>query len=59
VFDRARHDPATARRVLEMFTAGSRTVAGFYRERHYLTMLGIPAELLPDHWELGRTNLRL
>jgi len=59
VFDRARHDPATARRVLEMFTAGSRTVAGFYRERHYLTMLGIPAELLPDHWDLGRTNLRL
>jgi TniQ len=58
VFIRARHDPATARRVLEMFTVGSRTVASFYRERHYLTMLGIPAELLPDHWELGRTDLR-
>ena len=59
VFARARHDPGTARRVLEIFTAGSRTGAGFYRERHYLTMLGIPEELLPDHWALGRTDLRL
>ena len=56
VFMRARYDPATARRVLEMFTVGSFTVASFYRERHYLTMLGIPEELLPDRWALGRTS---
>jgi hypothetical protein len=59
VFMRARYDPATARRVLEMFTVGCFTVTSFYRERHYLTMLGIPEELLPDHWALGRTDLRL
>lgn len=42
-----------------MFTTGCRTVASFYRERHYLTILGIPPELPPDHWALKRTDLRL
>ena len=55
----ARTDPDTARRVLVMFTAGSRTFAGFYRERRYLIGLGIPDEQLPDHRALGRTDLRL
>ena len=48
-----------ARRVLVMFTTGSRTLAGFYRERQYLLSLGIPDEHLPDHHALGRTDLRL
>jgi hypothetical protein len=55
---RARDDPVTARQVLEMLTAGCRTVAGFYRERQYLVGRGIPWELLPDHRTLGRADLR-
>lgn len=55
----ARTDPGVARRVLVMFTAGSRTLAGFHRERQYLLSLGIPAEHLPDHHALGRADLRL
>jgi hypothetical protein len=55
----ARTDPDTARRVLAMLTAGSRTVAGFYRERQYLIGLGIPGQLLPDHRALGRADLHL
>ncbi len=51
-------DPGAARRVLEMFTVGSRTVADFYRQRQFLIYLGIPDEQLPDHWALGRTDLR-
>lgn len=58
MIDRARDDPVTARRVLEMLTAGCRT-AGFYREHQYLVGRGIPWELLPDHRTLGRTDLRL
>ena len=56
LLDRVRNDPGTARRLLEMFTVGSRTVAGFYRERRYPTWLGIPGRLLPDHRALGRTG---
>jgi len=56
---RARTDPDTAGRLLAMFTAGSRTLASFYRERQYLIGLGIPEGLLPDHCGLGRTDLRL
>lgn len=55
---RARADPDTAKRVLAMFTIGTRTFAGFYRERQYLIGLGIPEGLLPDHRALGRTDLR-
>ncbi len=55
----ARTDPAAARQALAMFTAGSSTVASFYRERQYLIGLGIPAQLLPDHGALGRTDLQL
>jgi len=54
----ARTDPQAARRLLVMFTAGSRTFAGFYREREYLVSLGIPDKKLPDHYALGRTDLR-
>jgi len=57
MISQARTDPDTARRVLAMFTAGSRTFAGFYRERRYLAGLGIPYEYLPDHRALGRTDL--
>jgi TniQ protein len=35
----ARTDPAAARQLLAMLTAGSRTVASFYRERQYLAGL--------------------
>jgi hypothetical protein len=42
-----------------MFTVGSRTFAGFYRERQYLIGLGIPDDHLPDHRAVGRTDLRL
>jgi hypothetical protein len=49
MISRARTDPDTARRLTEMFTVGSRTIAGFYRERQYLICLGIPDGLLPDH----------
>lgn len=56
---RARTDPDTARQVLAMLTAGCRTAASFYRERQFLIGLGIPAQLLPDHGALGRTDLRL
>jgi hypothetical protein len=59
LIDRARDDPGTARRLLEMLTVGCRTTAGFYRERQHLVGRGIPWELLPDHRELGRTDLRL
>ena len=59
MISQARTDPDTARRVLVMLTAGSRTIARFYRERTYLTGLGIPGEHLPDHHALGRTDLRL
>jgi TniQ len=58
MIDRARDDPVTARRVLEMLTIGCRTIAGFYREHEYLVGRGIPWELLPDHRTLGRTDLR-
>jgi hypothetical protein len=53
----ARTDQDVARRVLAMFTAGSRTLASFYRERQFLAGLGIPARLLPDHGALGRSDL--
>lgn len=56
---RARTDPGAARQVLATLTAGSRTVASFYRERQFLAGLGIPVQLLPDHRALGRTDLRL
>jgi len=56
---RARDDPGTARRLLEMLTIGSRTVAAFYRERQFLVRRGIPYTMLPDHRELGRKDLRL
>jgi hypothetical protein len=59
MIDRARDDPGTARRLLEMLTVGCRTITGFYRERQYLVGRGIPWELLPDHRELGRADLRL
>jgi hypothetical protein len=59
MISQARTDPDTARRVLVMLTADSRTIARFYRERQYLTGLGIPDEHLPDHHALGRTDLRL
>jgi hypothetical protein len=56
----ARRDPAAARQLLAMFTAGCSTYASFYRERRFLvTSAGIPDELLPDHVALGRTDLRL
>ena len=52
MLDRARHDPATARKVLQVFTIGVRTIDGFYRERRFVTgILGIPDEFLPDHRE--------
>ena len=55
----ARRDPDAARQLLVMFTAGCRTYASFYRERRFLvTRLCIPEELLPDHYGLGRTDLR-
>lgn len=53
----ARTDPGVARQILAMFTAGSRTLASFYRERQFLAGLGIPAHLLPDHGALGRADL--
>jgi hypothetical protein len=54
MLDRARHDPATARKVLQAFTIGVRTIDGFYRERRFVTgILGIPDEFLPDHREAG------
>ena len=56
---RARADPAIARRLIEMHPVGCRTVVGFYRERQYLVRRGVPWETLPDHRELGRTDLRL
>ncbi len=59
MIDRARDHAGTARRLLEMFTVGSRTIATFYCERQYLIGLGIPDGLLPDHRALGRTDLRL
>jgi hypothetical protein len=59
MISQARTDPDTARRVLVMLTVGSRTIAAFYRERKYLTGLGIPDEHLPDHHALGRTDLRI
>ena len=60
MIERARDDPGTARRLLGMLTVGCRTIAGFYRERQLLiTQAGIPDALLPDHRELGRTDLRL
>jgi hypothetical protein len=55
---RARADPDTASRLLAMLTADSRTTASFYRQRQYLTGLGIPEGLLPDHRALGRADLR-
>jgi hypothetical protein len=56
---RARCDPDAARQLLGMFTAGCGTYASFYRERRFLVApLGIPEELLPDHFALGRTDLR-
>lgn len=58
VIGQARTDPGAARQVLAMLTAGCRTLAGFYRERQFLIGLGIPAQLLPDHGTLGRTDLR-
>lgn len=55
----ARRDPDAARQLLVMFTAGCRTYASFYRERRFLvTRLCVPEELLPDHYGLGRTDLR-
>ncbi len=55
----ARCDPGAARQLLVMFTAGCRTYASFYRERRFLvTKLCIPEELLPDHFDLGRADLR-
>jgi hypothetical protein len=54
----ARTDPDAARQILAMLTVGCRTLAGFYRERQFLAGLGIPAQLLPDHRALGRTDLR-
>lgn len=57
MISQARTDPDIARQVLAMFTAASRTLAGFYRERQYLIGLGIPDEQLPDHRVLGRTDL--
>ena len=59
MIDRARDHAGTARRFLEMFTVGSRTIATFYCERQYLIGLGIPDGPLPDHRALGRTDLRL
>jgi hypothetical protein len=59
MIDRARDHAGTARRLVEMFTVGSRTIASFYRERQYLIGLGIPDGLLADHRALGRTDLRL
>lgn len=54
MLDRARHDPATAKKVLQAFTIGVRTVDGFYRERRFVTgILGVPDEFLPDHREAG------
>ena len=38
---RASTDPYTARRLLAVFTVGSRSIAGFYRERQYLIGLSI------------------
>jgi hypothetical protein len=47
-------------RLLEMYTAGCRTVAAFYRERQFLiTHADIPDALLPDRHDLGRADLRL
>lgn len=54
MLDRAQYDPATARKVLQAFTIGVRTIDGFYRERRFVTgVLGIPEEFLPDHREAG------
>jgi hypothetical protein len=55
--DAARTDPAAARRILVMFTGFSRTLESFDRERQFVMGLGIPEEFLPDHRELGRTDL--
>lgn len=54
-----RHDPATARKVLQAFTISVRTIDGFYRERRFVTgILGIPDAFLPDHREAGLADLR-
>lgn len=58
MISQASTDPDAARRVLAMFTVGSRTVADFYRQRQFLIYLGIPDGQLPDHRALGRTDLR-
>lgn len=59
MLDRARHDPVNARKVLQAFTIGVRTIDGFYRERRFVTgILGIPDEFLPDHLEAGLADLR-
>jgi len=57
MISQARTDQDAARKLLVMLTAGSRTLASFYRERQFLTGLGIPAHLLPDHGALGRADL--
>lgn len=41
------HARRTAKQLLEMFTACSRILVGFYRERQYLITLGIPDGLHP------------
>jgi hypothetical protein len=56
---RARTYPGPAWQVLAVLTVGSRTLASFYRERQFFASLGIPAQLLPDHGALRRTDLRL
>jgi hypothetical protein len=56
---KVRDDPGAARKLLEKYTAGCRTVGGFYRERQFPVFGAcIPAVLL-DHCELSRTGLRL
>ncbi|KAB2388794.1 hypothetical protein [Actinomadura montaniterrae] len=53
VFEAARTDSATARRLLTLFTHRCRTLPDFDRERRFLIDWCIPKELLPDTRELG------
>jgi len=53
----ARTDPDTARQLLTMNTIASRTRSSFNNERRLLIDVGIPPQFLPNHRELGRTDL--
>ena len=51
-------DADAARKLLTWYTLGCRTDASIDRARSFLTGLGIPGHLLPDHQERGLSGLR-